>query len=119
MEETIAHYQQAQQIRNEALAAFERELKHFSAGQSSAETLDSALEHYLVSSKLCRTARHEQLQATDIVCQQLTFQQSEEYKTSHRQLGAIIQRLAAQVTLNPEVQALIDSSEVPGTKFHL
>ena len=107
----IARYQQAQQVRNEALAAFEGELDSFRAGTSSTETLDSALEHYLVSSTRCRAARHEQLQACDLACQQMTFHQSEEYKTSHRQLGEIIQRMVAQVALNPETQALIDSNE--------
>lgn len=42
---------------------------------------------------------------------QLTFQQSQEYKTSHKQLGAIIQRMVMQVELNPEVRVLIDSNE--------
>lgn len=52
-----------------------------------------------------------QLNANDIVCQQLTFQQSQEYKTSHKQLGAIIRRMVLQVELNPEVRVLIDSNE--------
>ena len=118
-EMAIARYQQAQEVRNEAFAAFERELDNFSAGRSISETLDSALEHYLVSSKLCRAARFECLQAGDIVCQQITFHQSEEYKTSHRQMGDIIQRMVAQIELNPEVQALIDSNDSLQRKGHL
>lgn len=89
-EAAITGYQQAQHNRKEALALFEQECKNTAAGD---QAIDAALKNYLESSKHCQQARSVMIQAGDDVIQLIEFHQSAEYKTSHRQLGDIIQRL--------------------------
>lgn len=93
-EAAIASHLQARHDRKEALALFEQVCKNPAAGD---QAIDAALKNYLESSKHCQQARSAMIQAGDDLIQLIEFHQSAEYKTSHRQLGDIIQRLRQEV----------------------